>query len=392
MLQPSVVERVSATCSGVTPSTAASLPRTSVSLVERPREVRLAAATLRDVDQLLGENRLDRSPRERPVRARVQVRHVLEHGKGGACVLEARQRPSLSRMRVLLADPPAFTPQYDHALASALAEAGADVELVTSPFRLGDAPEPDGYRRSELFYPVSSRVFRRSRLRIPVKLHRASRRAHAAAATHGRRRPSSSGWPRPSSTTGSSGSMQPLVFTAHDILPRRTAGQTRPLAAALRPLRAGRRPQRARSPTSSRSSTGGSPARHPAPRVSRANPPRADDGRTLLSLGIVRAYKGIEDAIEATKAIDGTRLLVAGDPLENVNRYRALAGDRAEWRLGYLSDEEIDRDARRDDDRALPLPARDRPERGAVTGARGQEFRSLPMTSGASPSLSTAFS
>ena len=54
-------------------------------------------------------------------------------------------------MRVLLADPPAFTPPYDHALASALARAGADVELVTSPFRFGDAPAADGYRRSELF-------------------------------------------------------------------------------------------------------------------------------------------------------------------------------------------------------------------------------------------------
>src|SRR4029077_1916716 len=73
-------------------------------------------------------------------------------------------------MRVVIADPPAFTPPYDHALASALARAGAEVELVTSPFRFGEAPAPDGYRRSELFYPVSSKVFRRSRLRIPVKL------------------------------------------------------------------------------------------------------------------------------------------------------------------------------------------------------------------------------
>src|SRR5207249_3469250 len=63
----------------------------------------------------------------------------------------------------------------------------------------------------------------------------------------------------------------------------------------------------------------------------------------LLSLGIIRAYKGIEDAIEATKRIDGARLLVAGDPLETVDRYRDAAGDRAEWRLGYLSDEEIER-------------------------------------------------
>jgi hypothetical protein len=38
-------------------------------------------------------------------------------------------------MHVVLADPPAFTPPYDHALASALGRAGAPVELVTSPFR-----------------------------------------------------------------------------------------------------------------------------------------------------------------------------------------------------------------------------------------------------------------
>src|SRR5260370_42417483 len=72
-------------------------------------------------------------------------------------------------MRVLLADPPAFTPTYDHELASALAHAGAEVELVTSRFRFGKIPAPDGYVRSELFYPLSSRVFKRSPLRLPLK-------------------------------------------------------------------------------------------------------------------------------------------------------------------------------------------------------------------------------
>ena len=43
------------------------------------------------------------------------------------------------------------------------------MELVTSRFRFGAAPEPDGYRRRELFYPLSSRLFRRSRLRLPLK-------------------------------------------------------------------------------------------------------------------------------------------------------------------------------------------------------------------------------
>ena len=70
-------------------------------------------------------------------------------------------------MRVVLADPSAFTPPYDHALAAALARAEADDELVTSRFRFGAAPEPVGYRRSEVFYPLSSRLSRRSRLRIP---------------------------------------------------------------------------------------------------------------------------------------------------------------------------------------------------------------------------------
>ena len=72
-------------------------------------------------------------------------------------------------MQVVIADPPAFTPAYDHELAAALARAGADVELVSSRFRFGEAPRPEGYLRSEPFYPLSSRLFRRSPLRLPLK-------------------------------------------------------------------------------------------------------------------------------------------------------------------------------------------------------------------------------
>ncbi len=74
-----------------------------------------------------------------------------------------------------------------------------------------------------------------------------------------------------------------------------------------------------------------------------SDPERADDGRTLLSLGTIRPYKGIGDAIAATRQIPGARLLVAGDPVEPVNGYRADAGDLAEWRLGYLSRAELQR-------------------------------------------------
>jgi glycosyltransferase involved in cell wall biosynthesis len=68
----------------------------------------------------------------------------------------------------------------------------------------------------------------------------------------------------------------------------------------------------------------------------------ADDGRTLLCLGVIRPYKGLGDAIEVARRT-GTRLLVVGDPLEPVSRYQAAAGDVAEWRLGYLPDVELDR-------------------------------------------------
>jgi glycosyltransferase involved in cell wall biosynthesis len=244
-------------------------------------------------------------------------------------------------MRVLLADPPAFTPPYDHALASALARAGAEVELVTSPFRFGEAPAPDGYRRTELFYPVSSRIFRRSRLRIPVKLLEhpvglARLRLRSADVVHLQ-------WlAAPELDDRLLRVNAPLVFTAHDVLPRRTAAK-RDLWRRLFGRFAGIvvHSERAREQLAELVD----PKRlrvipHP---VFPSDPERRDDGRTLLSLGIIREYKGLPDAIEVTKRIKGARLLVVGDPLDSVERYRAAAGDRAEWRLGYLSDEEIGR-------------------------------------------------
>src|SRR3954447_19795174 len=206
-------------------------------------------------------------------------------------------------MRVLLADPPAFTPPYDHALASALARAGAEVELVTSPFRFGDAPAPDGYRRTELFYPISSRVFRRSRLRIPVKLLEhpiglARLRRREADVVHFQ-------WlsvPELDDRLLRSG--KPLVFTAHDVLPRRTAAK-RVLWKRLfgRFERVVVHSERGREQLSELVDADRLRViPHP---VFPSHPERRDDGRTLLSLGIIREYKGIADAIEATKRIDG---------------------------------------------------------------------------------------
>ena len=245
-------------------------------------------------------------------------------------------------MRVLIADPPAFTPPYDHELAAALARAGAEVELVTSRFRFGPVPEPSGYKREELFYPLSSRLFKRSRLRLPLKLAE-----HPLGMARLRRRrpdvfhlqwlalPQLDRYLLPKKA--------PLVFTAHDLLPRRTVGKRDLWLELLRRFDAivvhssrGREALAELGVADERLHV----VPHP---VFRSEPLRADDGRTLLSLGMIRPYKGLADAIEVTKRLGNVRLLVAGDSIEPVEPYREQAGEVAEFRLGWLDDAGIDR-------------------------------------------------
>lgn len=68
---------------------------------------------------------------------------------------------------------------------------------------------------------------------------------------------------------------------------------------------------------------------------------RADDGATLLALGVIRPYKGLADAIEVTRRLPEARLLVAGDPAMPLDGLRDA--QRVEWRLGFLSTPELDR-------------------------------------------------
>ena len=77
--------------------------------------------------------------------------------------------------------------------------------------------------------------------------------------------------------------------------------------------------------------------------VFRSEVARADDGRTALCLGLIRPYKGTEDAVQTVLGVDGARLLVVGDPRIPVDGLQATAGDRAEWRLGYVPDTELRR-------------------------------------------------
>jgi glycosyltransferase involved in cell wall biosynthesis len=244
-------------------------------------------------------------------------------------------------MRVVLADPPAFTPPYDHELASALARAGADVELVTTRFRFGERPVPDGYRLDETLFPRSSRL-RREGARLPLKALE-----HPFATRNVLSRPADVvhfQWlavPELDRVLLRSG--RPLVFTAHDLLPRRTAhraGLWRSLFARFDRVvvhsERGRDALAAFGVADERLSV----IPHP---VFRSDPPRADDGRTVLALGVIRGYKGLPDAVEAVVDLSPFRLLVAGDPRIPLDELRRRAGDRAEWRLGYLGRTELER-------------------------------------------------
>lgn len=243
-------------------------------------------------------------------------------------------------MRVVLADPPAYTPPYDRSLAAALARAGAEVELVTSRFRFGAVVPPDGYRAREWFYPLSSRM-RTSRLRLAVKaLEHPFGMARLAAlkpdVLHVQ-------WLVPEMDRWLLRSRAPLVFTAHDIVPRRT----RSLTGLWRRLfaRFDRVVVHSERGRDALCDFGVGPEklrviRHP---VFFSDVPRRDDGRTALALGLIRPYKGTEDSVEAVLRVDGTRLLVAGDPRVPLEELRRRAGERAEWRLGYLAPAELER-------------------------------------------------
>jgi glycosyltransferase involved in cell wall biosynthesis len=240
----------------------------------------------------------------------------------------------LGPVRIVLADPPAFTPAYDHELAAGLARVGAEVELVTSRFRFGEAPVPVGYERSELFYPLSSRLFSRSRLRLPLKV--AEHPFGIAALNRRRADVLHVQWLVPELDSRLLRPRIPSVFTAHDLLPRRTAAKQELWSDLL--ARFDRIVVHSERGRDAMAELGVDATIIPHP-VFPSDPQRRDDGRTVLALGVIRAYKGIGDAVEATRRA-GARLLVAGDPLDPVDEYR---GDHVEWRLGYLPEAELDR-------------------------------------------------
>jgi len=244
-------------------------------------------------------------------------------------------------MRVVIADPPAYTPPYDRSLSAALARAGAEVELVTSRFRFGSVEPPDGYESHEWFYPLSSRIGR-NRLRLGVKalehplgMGRLALAKPDVVHMQWLGAPELDRWLfRPRS---------PAVLTAHDVIPRRTITKTsmwRTLFARFERVVVHSQRGRGQLLDFGLAEEKVAVIGHP---VFRSEVDRRDDGRTALCLGLIRPYKGTEDAVEAVLGVDDARLLVVGDPRVPLDGLQRTAGDRAEWRLGYLPDAELRR-------------------------------------------------
>lgn len=233
---------------------------------------------------------------------------------------------SASAIRVDLVDPSAFTPPYDHALACALARAGAHVRLVTSRFVHGEAPAPDGYERIEHFYR-HARGAPGSRLRAATKLAaqttdmmRLRHAVHQADVVHLQ-------WLAVPQIDREILPTRPLVFTAHDVLPREPRpGQLRAHRRLLNQMEAiivhseyGRRTlvegtgidaDKVRVIPHGAFTYLTELPEHPLPDE------LPDPGVPVaLCFGLLRPYKGIEVLLEAWRGITGAELWVVGRPL-----------------------------------------------------------------------------
>lgn len=292
-------------------------------------------------------------------------------------------------MRVSLIDPVSYTLPYDTSLAAALARRGHEVDLIAARFAHGAVPEPDGYRRHDLFFTVSARVLAkrpRSRARFALKgleylpdLARADRAisrfdpeiVHVqwlgipdADLLWLRRLQRRRG----------------VVFTAHDVLPRRTERRLDLWQAVFA--------------TVDRVVVHGSAAVEqlkalgvPSERIARIPHPlfnapadelRPPNGRTLLHFGFLRSSKGLDVLLRALPRIAAevpdVRLVVAGDPLEPVDSLERLAAElgvaeRVDWRLGYVDDSAIP--ALMEQSTALVLPYRKIESSGVLATALG---------------------
>jgi glycosyltransferase involved in cell wall biosynthesis len=259
-------------------------------------------------------------------------------------------------MRAHIVDPSAFTPPYDHALASALARAGVEVELITSRFPYGAVPSPDGYEVRELFYrhAMGGWAAPGSRARVASKLveHvpdmlRYRTMAQAADVVHFQ-------WLAVQAVDRWLLPRRPTVLTAHDLLPREPrpgqawaqrrlydavdavvvhSGYGRNLlvaelgvdAAKVRVIHHGAFEHLTR-------------VEHELPLPGELAGVRAP---VVLFFGLLRPYKGLETLLEAWRGVSGAELWIVGRPRMALAPLQDRAGAGVRFIPRFVSDVEL---------------------------------------------------
>jgi glycosyltransferase involved in cell wall biosynthesis len=285
---------------------------------------------------------------------------------------------------VQLVDPAAYTPPYDHALATALVRAGAEVELITTASPDWDAaaapgatPAPAGtpawaapataagaitYSRRLDFYRHSAQLEGRWRqlaraVEHPAGLRRL--RARPADVTHVQWAPIQEldqlALPR----------RRPLVVTAHDVLPREARpwqraaqrgiyeradlviahsqhGRDRLIEEAgvpadrIRVIPHGAFEHLALTPRAPLPAELGRPAGTPAPDAPAPKP-------VVLSFGLIRPYKATDLLLRAWRQVRAdAELWIVGRPRGvDLGALRALADERVRFVPRFVSDGEL---------------------------------------------------
>ena len=277
-------------------------------------------------------------------------------------------------MKVQLVDPSAFTPPYDRALAAALARAGAEVELLTSHFLYGPVPPAVGYRARELFYRRTAGRGLDAPARLPFKAAEhvpdmlRLRRALDGNVVHYQ-------WLTvPALDRHLLPPRRPRVMTAHYILPpqpsRRQLRSVHRAFGAMDAVVAHSEHSAARL----RNEVGLDPAKvrvipHGAfdylTQLPEEKPLPAElegaEGPVVLSFGLLRPYKGVENRVEAfgqvARSIPSAELWIVGNPrmeIEPLRRQASQAGGRVRFVTRFVDDAEIPAIFRRADLVALP--------------------------------------
>jgi glycosyltransferase involved in cell wall biosynthesis len=283
-------------------------------------------------------------------------------------------------MKVQLVDPSAFTPPYDRALAAALAQRGAEVELLTSRFLYGPVPEPDGYTVRECFYRRSGERGLEAPARRLLKAAehlgdmRRLRGKLDADVVHYQ-------WlTMPALDAHLLSPKRPRLLTAHYILPPRPSRRETKVAQRLFGRMDAVIAHSEHGAARLRDKVGLDPSRvrvipHGAfdylTRLPDEKPLPSElegaEGPVILFFGLLRPYKGLDLLLESFSQVEGAELWIVGNPRMDLGPLR-LAAQAAPGRVRFVTrfveDAEIPPIFRRAD--LVVLPYRDAEHSGVL--------------------------